>query len=193
MRRMYARCAPRCWCSGRAFPPGEARIPPARRMRHRPAADRSAPQGHECARREGQFDHGGVTLPMAARRGDLSGYAFRRRDGKPADGGDARQRHDTHRKRAKEPEIVDLAAFLNAMGARICGAGHIHHRHRGRSGAARRQLAPISDRIEAGTMACACAITGGELLLSGARRNTCARCSSSSAKRAYISRIRRAG
>ena len=28
---------------------------PARRMRHRPAADRSAPQGHERARREGQI------------------------------------------------------------------------------------------------------------------------------------------
>ena len=33
----------------------------------------------------------------------------------------------------------------------------------------REQLKEITDRIEAGTMACACAITGGELLLSGAR------------------------
>ena len=36
-------------------PPRGGADSPARRMRHRPAADRSAPQGHERARREGQI------------------------------------------------------------------------------------------------------------------------------------------
>ena len=70
---------------------------------------------------------------------------------------------------AKEPEIVDLAAFLSSIGARIAGAGTstiavegVKHLH-GTS------WQPIFDRIEAGTMACACAITGGELMLRGAR------------------------
>ena len=70
---------------------------------------------------------------------------------------------------AKEPEIVDLAAFLNAMGARICGAGTSTIVIEGVRALHAVSWQPISDRIEAGTMACACAITGGELLLSGAR------------------------
>ena len=70
---------------------------------------------------------------------------------------------------AKEPEIVDLAAFLNAMGARICGAGTSTIVIEGVRSLHAVSWQPISDRIEAGTMACACAITGGELLLSGAR------------------------
>ena len=70
---------------------------------------------------------------------------------------------------ACEPEIVDLAAFLNAMGARICGAGTSTIVIEGVRALHAVSWQPISDRIEAGTMACACAITGGELLLSGAR------------------------
>ena len=64
---------------------------------------------------------------------------------------------------AKEPEIVDLAAFLNAMGARICGAGTSTIVIEGVRALHAVSWQPISDRIEAGTMACACAITGGAL------------------------------
>ena len=70
---------------------------------------------------------------------------------------------------AKEPEIVDLAAFLNAMGARVSGAGTSTIVIEGVRALHGVSWQPIADRIEAGTMACACAITGGELLLSGAR------------------------
>ena len=70
---------------------------------------------------------------------------------------------------AKEPEIVDLAAFLCSMGARITGAGTSTIVIEGVASLHGTSWTPIADRIEAGTMACACAITGGELLLRGAR------------------------
>ena len=70
---------------------------------------------------------------------------------------------------AKEPEIVDLAAFLTSMGAKIAGAGTSTIAIEGVSSLHGTSWQPISDRVEAGTMACACAITGGELLLRSAR------------------------
>ena len=70
---------------------------------------------------------------------------------------------------AKEPEIVDLAAFLSSMGARIAGAGTSTITIEGVSSLKGVSWKPIEDRIEAGTMACACAIAGGELFLRGAR------------------------
>ena len=70
---------------------------------------------------------------------------------------------------AKEPEIVDLAHFLLAMGAKISGAGTSTIVIEGVSSLHGADHLPIADRIEAGTMACACALTGGELLLRGAR------------------------
>ena len=70
---------------------------------------------------------------------------------------------------AKEPEIVDLAAFLTSMGARIAGAGTSTIAVEGVTSLHGTTWQPIYDRIEAGTMACACAVTGGELMLRGAR------------------------
>ncbi len=70
---------------------------------------------------------------------------------------------------AKEPEIVDLASFLISMGAKISGAGTSTIVVEGVPSLHGTTWQPIADRIEAGTMACACAITGGELLLSGTR------------------------
>src|SRR6204780_200951 len=70
---------------------------------------------------------------------------------------------------AREPEIGDLAVCLMAMGARIEGIGSdkliiegVDRLH----GATHRI---IGDRIEAGTYACAAAITGGQVHLRGAR------------------------
>ncbi|MFA5026892.1 MAG: UDP-N-acetylglucosamine 1-carboxyvinyltransferase [Candidatus Methylomirabilota bacterium] len=66
---------------------------------------------------------------------------------------------------ACEPEVVDLAALLSAMGARIEGAGTatvVIHGTDGLSGAAHRT---VPDRIEVGTLAVAAAITGGEVTI----------------------------
>jgi UDP-N-acetylglucosamine 1-carboxyvinyltransferase len=69
---------------------------------------------------------------------------------------------------AREPEIVDLAACLTRMGARISGAGTstIHIEGVERLSAARHAVMP--DRIEAGTYAIAVAMTGGDVFLEGA-------------------------
>ncbi len=70
---------------------------------------------------------------------------------------------------AREPEIVDLCNMLVAMGAQIEGIGTsdvtIHGVPR-LHGATYRVM---SDRIEAGSYACAAAITGGEVTLKGAK------------------------
>ena len=69
---------------------------------------------------------------------------------------------------AREPEIGDLVACLQAMGARIEGAGTGTLVVEGvpRLHAATHPIIP--DRIETGTYACAAAITGGSVLLRGA-------------------------
>lgn len=66
---------------------------------------------------------------------------------------------------AKEPEIVDLANFLNAMGARIRGAGTDLIRIEGTDCLTATRYAVIPDRIEAGTFMVAAAITGGDILV----------------------------
>ncbi|MBM4262249.1 MAG: UDP-N-acetylglucosamine 1-carboxyvinyltransferase [Deltaproteobacteria bacterium] len=70
---------------------------------------------------------------------------------------------------AKEPEIEDLAAALNAMGANVDGAGSdiiiiegVERLH----GVTHRV---IPDRIEAGSFVIAAALTGGDVLVKGAR------------------------
>ena len=64
---------------------------------------------------------------------------------------------------AREPEVIDLATLLNAMGARIEGAGTSTIRIKGvaKLHGARHRINP--DRIEAGTYLMAGAITGGDL------------------------------
>ena len=70
---------------------------------------------------------------------------------------------------AREPEIVELCNLLVAMGAEIEGIGTSDltvHGVRRLHGATYRVM---PDRIEAGSYACAAAITGGEVLLDGAK------------------------
>ncbi len=69
---------------------------------------------------------------------------------------------------AREPEIVDLARLLTAMGARIEGAGGDRIEIEGveRLGGASHRV--ISDRIEAGTYLLAAAATGGDVEVAGA-------------------------
>ncbi|MBX9841533.1 MAG: UDP-N-acetylglucosamine 1-carboxyvinyltransferase [Xanthobacteraceae bacterium] len=70
---------------------------------------------------------------------------------------------------AQEPEIGDVADCLNKMGARISGIGTSRLIVEGvtRLGGARHSVLP--DRIETGTYAMAVAMTGGDVLLQGAR------------------------
>jgi len=64
---------------------------------------------------------------------------------------------------ACEPEVADLADLLNAMGARIQGAGSPTIRVEGVSSLHGASHAVIPDRIETGTYIAACAIAGGEI------------------------------
>ena len=73
---------------------------------------------------------------------------------------------------AREPEIVDLADCLNALGARVTGAGTgqiviegVEKLHGGRHRV-------LPDRIEAGTFLVAAAMTGGSIVVTGARPST---------------------
>lgn len=69
---------------------------------------------------------------------------------------------------ACEPEVEDLARFLNAMGASVQGAGTHMIRILGVRKLHGAEHRVISDRIEAGTYMTAAAITGGHLMLKGA-------------------------
>ena len=66
---------------------------------------------------------------------------------------------------AKEPEIIDLANFLNSMGAKIRGAGTDIIKIEGVKELAGISYTVIPDRIETGTFLVAGAITGGNILL----------------------------
>lgn len=70
---------------------------------------------------------------------------------------------------AREPEIVDLCNLLVAMGAQIEGIGTSHLTIHGVERLHGATYMVMPDRIEAGSYACAAAITGGEVLLKGAR------------------------
>jgi len=70
---------------------------------------------------------------------------------------------------AREPEVQDLALLLNAMGAKIEGAGTTVIRIRGVSKLHGAHHSVIPDRIEAGTFLVAGAITGGDLLIEQCR------------------------
>ncbi|MGN0793340.1 MAG: UDP-N-acetylglucosamine 1-carboxyvinyltransferase [Aristaeellaceae bacterium] len=70
---------------------------------------------------------------------------------------------------AKEPEIVDLCACLSGMGAIISGAGTGTITIEGQPALHGCVFRPIPDRIEAGTILCASAMTEGSVLLRGVR------------------------
>lgn len=66
---------------------------------------------------------------------------------------------------AKEPHVVDVANFLNSMGANIKGAGTDTIRIRGVSRLHGTDYSIIPDQIEAGTFMCAAAITRGDVMV----------------------------
>lgn len=69
---------------------------------------------------------------------------------------------------AKEPEIVDLANFINSMGGRVIGAGTDTIRVEGVKELHGTTHHIIPDRIEAGTFMVAAAITGGDVFIENA-------------------------
>ena len=68
---------------------------------------------------------------------------------------------------AKEPHIVDLANFLNSMGAKIKGAGTDVIRIRGQQYLHQATYAVIPDQIETGTLMIAAAATHGDVVING--------------------------
>ena len=70
---------------------------------------------------------------------------------------------------AREPEIADLAAFLNRMGAQVLGAGSSTIRVEGVDELSAVEHTVIPDRIEAATFLAALGVAGGELTVQGAR------------------------
>lgn len=72
---------------------------------------------------------------------------------------------------AREPEIVDLCNLLVAMGAQISGIGTERLEIEGKDRLHGATYAVMPDRIEAGSYACAAAITGGDIELVGAAAN----------------------
>ncbi len=66
---------------------------------------------------------------------------------------------------AREPHVVDIANFLNSMGANIKGAGTDVIRIRGVESLHRTEYSIIPDQIEAGTFLFAAAATGGDIMV----------------------------
>src|SRR3546814_859695 len=85
---------------------------------------------------------------------------------------------------AREPEIIDLARCLVAMGAKIDGIGTERLTVQGVERLHGATYAVMADRIEAGSYACAAAIPGGEVELAGAQ---------SDSMEAVLDGLRRAG
>jgi len=85
---------------------------------------------------------------------------------------------------ACEPEVVDLAAFLNAMGAKVAGAGSPTLTITGVKNLHGAEHEVIPDRIEAATFAVAAASSRGDVILRGARADH---------MRAVLDKLRQAG
>src|SRR4051812_41963144 len=68
---------------------------------------------------------------------------------------------------AREPEVTDLAAFLDRMGAHVLGAGTSTIEIEGVEQLAGADSEIMSDRVDAGTLLMACGIAGGEIELVG--------------------------
>ena len=88
------------------------------------------------------------------------------------------------RNAAREPEIIELQDFLNAMGAEISGAGKSVIIISGKKQLHGAEWTVMSDRIEAGTLILAAAVTGGEIFVKNAP---------SASMESFVQCIRRSG
>jgi UDP-N-acetylglucosamine 1-carboxyvinyltransferase len=91
---------------------------------------------------------------------------------------------------AQEPEVVNLAECLNAMGAKVSGAGTATIVIDGVARLHGARVEVIPDRIETGTYAMAVAMTGGDVLLEARGRICCRTRSTRFRRRARRSRRR---
>lgn len=94
---------------------------------------------------------------------------------------------------AAEPEVVDLADFLNSMGARISGAGTRRITVEGVSSLAGTEHTVIPDRIEAGTFIAAAALAGDGVTLHRVQRRHLAAIVDTLAKAGHRTEFNRAG
>ena len=129
-----ARCAPRCWCSGRCWRAAAGAGVAAGRLRDRHAAGRSAHQGAAAARRQVELNEGYIEAraPKGLRGAEI---VF------PSVSVGATENllmaatlaegETVLINAAREPEITDLADCLIAMGAQIDGIGSDRLRIRG--------------------------------------------------------------
>ena len=76
------------------------------------------------------------------------------------------------RNAAREPEIVNLAEFLNCLGGRVFGAGSDTIIIEGVKALHGGEFTPIPDRIVGGTYLTACALTGGDVYLENLRSDS---------------------
>jgi UDP-N-acetylglucosamine 1-carboxyvinyltransferase len=106
----------------------------------------------------------------AGRRALLFPEGLGRRNACDADGGALAKGDTVIENPAREPEVVNLADCLNAMGAKIEGAGTDEIRMTGVTSLSGARHRVIPDRIETGTYAMAVGMTGGDVVLKGARR-----------------------
>lgn len=88
------------------------------------------------------------------------------------------------RNAAREPEIVDLAQFINAMGGSVAGAGTDTIIVNGVKKLHGCDYQPLSDRIVGGTYLMACAVTGGDITVQNLKPET---------MRAVIEKLARCG
>ena len=144
-------------------------------------------KGLQAMGAEIDVEHGYIIARRQAPEGraHLLRHGDRHRHREPDDGGRAgRRRRRVIENAAREPEVVDLAHCLNAMGAQHRRRRHRRHHHRGRGRACTApRTAIMPDRIETGTFLVAAAATGGDVRAARHAAPTCStRCSTSCAR-----------
>ena len=128
-------------------------------------------RGLEAMGADVDVDHGFVHARCDALHGArvAARVPERRRDREPHVRGRARQGTTVIENAAREPEVTDLAAFLDRMGAHVMGAGTATIEIEGVEELRPADSEIMADRIEAGTLLMACGIAGGEIELVGTR------------------------
>ena len=179
------RCAPPCSCWARSSPATAGPRLAARRLRHRRAPDRPAPQGPRGAGRPIELEHGYVKARARRLRGATIVFDM------PTVTGTENLMMAAALAKGIPPSRTPPAS-PRSKSSRACSTrwapgsaarARRHHHRRGRRAAAV-DHAIIPDRIEAGTLLVAAAVTRGDVLVPSACPSTWTPSSPSSARRA---------